>query len=128
MATQTQRDRQKQYKKGIDADESRRRREDTTIQIRKTKKEERLNQRRRMAPVSDAMAGNSLATPGMDSTGPGTVTDANLAQKVCFDYCYNYVLHILARAIASNGIGCPVNGWRCTIGIRDEVSKVIIYR
>lgn len=41
-------ERQKQFKKGIDADESRRRREDTTIQIRKTKKEERLNQRRRM--------------------------------------------------------------------------------
>lgn len=43
-------DRQKQYKKGIDADESRRRREDTTIQIRKSKKEERINQRRKMAP------------------------------------------------------------------------------
>ena len=40
--------RSKQYKKGIDTEESRRRREDTTIQIRKEKKNERLNQRRRM--------------------------------------------------------------------------------
>lgn len=41
-------DRQKSFKKGIDADFTRRRREDTTIQIRKTIKEDRLNQRRRM--------------------------------------------------------------------------------
>lgn len=45
-------ERQKQFKKGIDAEESRRRREDTTIQIRKSKKEERLNQRRRMVRCS----------------------------------------------------------------------------
>jgi importin subunit alpha-1 len=41
-------ERQKSFKKGIDSDESRRRREDTAIQIRKTIKEDRLNQRRRM--------------------------------------------------------------------------------
>ena len=49
MAFRSTAERQKQLKKGIDADESRRRREDTTIQIRKNKKEERMNQRRRMA-------------------------------------------------------------------------------
>ena len=41
-------DRQRQYKQGINVEESRRRREDTTIQIRKTKKEDRMNQRRKM--------------------------------------------------------------------------------
>ncbi|CEG42657.1 importin alpha-2 subunit [Plasmopara halstedii] len=41
-------DRMRNFKKGIDADETRRRREDTSIQIRKTLRDERLNQRRRM--------------------------------------------------------------------------------
>lgn len=36
------------FKKGIDADESRRSRMETTVQIRKTIKEDRMNQRRRM--------------------------------------------------------------------------------
>ncbi|TMW57277.1 hypothetical protein Poli38472_003202 [Pythium oligandrum] len=45
-------DRQRSYKKGIDADATRRRREGTAIQIRKTIKEDRLNQRRRMVPLS----------------------------------------------------------------------------
>ncbi|TDH72177.1 hypothetical protein CCR75_006113 [Bremia lactucae] len=44
-------DRMQSFKKGIDTDENRRRREETTIQIRKTRREERLNQRRRMIPM-----------------------------------------------------------------------------
>jgi hypothetical protein len=47
MATRTQ-ERQRSYKKGIDVDVTRRRREDTTTQIRKSIREDRLNQRRRM--------------------------------------------------------------------------------
>ena len=43
--------RHKQYKKGIDVEESRQRREDITLSIRKTKKYERLNQRRRIMPT-----------------------------------------------------------------------------
>lgn len=39
--------RKKAFKKGIDQDESRRRREESQIQIRKNKREESLNQRRR---------------------------------------------------------------------------------
>lgn len=41
-------ERQRSFKKGIDADLTRRRREGTTVQIRKTIKEDRLNQRRRI--------------------------------------------------------------------------------
>jgi importin subunit alpha-1 len=44
-------DRMRSFKKGIDIDETRRRREDTTVQIRKSRREERLNQRRRILPV-----------------------------------------------------------------------------
>jgi hypothetical protein len=39
--------RKKAYKKSIDQDDARRRREETQIQIRKNKREESLNQRRR---------------------------------------------------------------------------------
>jgi importin subunit alpha-1 len=45
MATQ---ERKNQFKKGIDASEQRHKREETTIQIRKSKREEQLKQRRRM--------------------------------------------------------------------------------
>ncbi|CEG35425.1 importin alpha-2 subunit [Plasmopara halstedii] len=46
------------FKKGIDADESRRSRMETTVQIRKTIKEDRMNQRRRMTP-GDALIPDS---------------------------------------------------------------------
>ena len=60
-------ERQKQFKKGIDSEESRRRREDTTIQIRKSKKEERLNQRRRMVSLTIVYACSKKLTPRLDS-------------------------------------------------------------
>lgn len=69
-------ERQKQFKKGIDTDESRRRREDTTIQIRKNKKEERLNQRRRMVP--DATANINPAENSFTSSH----NDASVKQKL----------------------------------------------
>ncbi|EEY61401.1 importin alpha-2 subunit [Phytophthora infestans T30-4] len=49
-------DRMRSFKKGIDAGETRRRREDTTIQIRRDRREERLNQRRRMIPMENSNA------------------------------------------------------------------------
>jgi hypothetical protein len=45
-------DRKNNFKKGIDADEVRRRRSETTVQIRKTIKEDRMNQRRRMVSIT----------------------------------------------------------------------------
>lgn len=50
-------DRRKGFKKGVDLEKSRSRREETTLQIRKTKKEDRLSKRRQQhrpeAPLSD---------------------------------------------------------------------------
>jgi hypothetical protein len=43
--------RKKDFKKGVDVDEARRRRTETTIQIRKNKKEEQLNQKRRTVSI-----------------------------------------------------------------------------
>ena len=42
------------YKKGVDEDEGRRRREETSVQIRKQKRNERLNQRRKMGTPTQA--------------------------------------------------------------------------
>lgn len=50
--------RKKDFKKGVDPDEARRRRTETNIQIRKNKKEDRLNQRRRTA-----LAGENATVP-----------------------------------------------------------------
>ncbi|KAL3805766.1 hypothetical protein ACHAW5_005978 [Stephanodiscus triporus] len=55
-------ERKKGFKKSIDVDEGRRRREETTIQIRKTKKDVRLAKRRQM-PGFEAGAGSSIDTP-----------------------------------------------------------------
>ncbi|KAE8896580.1 Importin subunit alpha-1b [Phytophthora fragariae] len=57
-------ERMRSFKKGIDADETRRRREDTTVQIRKSRREERLNQRRRMIP---AVADSAMNVEAMQS-------------------------------------------------------------
>ncbi|ETV89410.1 hypothetical protein H257_00701 [Aphanomyces astaci] len=56
-------DRHKNFKKGIDTDDARRRREELTLNIRKTKKDEQVNRRRRMvggsAPVDfEGMSGD----------------------------------------------------------------------
>ncbi|GLE04237.1 hypothetical protein PINS_up013148 [Pythium insidiosum] len=50
--------RQRSFKKGIDGDVTRRRREDIATQIRKSIKEDRLNQRRRMGPVERSEDGD----------------------------------------------------------------------
>ncbi|KAI9905456.1 hypothetical protein PsorP6_013641 [Peronosclerospora sorghi] len=69
------------FKKGIDADESRRSRMETTVQIRKTIKEDRINQRRRMT-LGDSEAA-AAATLG-DSSGESTLAKrlAELPQLV----------------------------------------------
>lgn len=53
-------DRMRSFKKGIDADETRRKREGTSIQIRKTLRDERLNQRRRMISTEGTNGVNGM--------------------------------------------------------------------
>ncbi|KAF0717848.1 Aste57867_2048 [Aphanomyces stellatus] len=67
MATQ---ERRNNFKKGIDVEEIRRRREDTTVQIRKSKRDEQLAQKRRMA------------TGQMDVAAPADPIDAQLQQRI----------------------------------------------
>ena len=49
-------DRQKQYKKGIDTDAARRNREETTVQLRKSKREDSMQKRRKEEEEKEAMA------------------------------------------------------------------------
>ena len=57
--------RKKGFKKSIDIDEGRRRREETTLQIRKTKKDVRLAKRRQMPSSAMGMEGGGMG--GMDT-------------------------------------------------------------
>lgn len=56
-------ERQRSFKKGIDADATRRRREGATVQIRKSIKEDRLNQRRRMSSTVGGVSSYLLSWP-----------------------------------------------------------------
>jgi hypothetical protein len=75
-------DRKKEFKKGLNLDDARRRREDTSVQVRKTKKEERLQQRRRRANPSGQME-PSQNFAGVDPSDPNHDNRlANLPQMV----------------------------------------------
>ena len=65
------------YKKGIDGEEGRRRREETQVSIRKQKRNERLNQRRKIGTPPPAAAGNAYSPAG----GAGG-TELQLQQKL----------------------------------------------
>eukprot|EP00607_Mallomonas_marina_P007117 CAMPEP_0182437072 /NCGR_PEP_ID=MMETSP1167-20130531/84798_1 /TAXON_ID=2988 /ORGANISM="Mallomonas Sp, Strain CCMP3275" /LENGTH=543 /DNA_ID=CAMNT_0024629859 /DNA_START=111 /DNA_END=1742 /DNA_ORIENTATION=+ len=73
--------RKKNFKKGVDQDIARRRRTETTIQIRKEKKEEQVNQRRRTA-----VAGSG---PGLDGTGPTQTTSSLVSQELITEHKNN---------------------------------------
>ena len=72
--------RKKGFKKGVDLEESRRRREETTLQIRKTKKEDRLNKRRQQNPGT-GMAGMTEQPMSMGGDAPQAKLE-NLARMV----------------------------------------------
>ena len=61
--------RKKDFKKSIDAEEGRRRREETTLQIRKTKKDVRLAKRRQMPGPSSASTPAGMAAASMLAAG-----------------------------------------------------------
>eukprot|EP00986_Skeletonema_menzelii_P004508 scaffold1543_cov128-Skeletonema_menzelii.AAC.3 len=69
MMINKEEERKKGFKKAIDIDEGRRRREETTLQIRKTKKDVRLAKRRQMPS----------AAAGMDATPAGLAAASMLA-------------------------------------------------
>lgn len=66
-------ERLKGFKKTVDAEEGRRRREETTLQIRKTKKEDRLAKRRQMPTSSGPVTPAGMAAASMlMASGDGT--------------------------------------------------------
>ena len=86
-------ERKQQFKKGMDQEESRRRREATSVQIRKEKKEDSLQKRR--APSRDA--GSSS---GQASSSVGTLPDMTLKAKL--ENLPEDVALLQARAIRDN--------------------------
>ena len=73
------------YKKGVDLDEGRRRRQETTVNIRKQKKAERMKQRRRMVrgAGNNSNANNAMTSGGNTAfnTTPA-MTDQSVADKL----------------------------------------------
>jgi len=73
------------YKKGVDLDEGRRRRQETTVNIRKQKKAERMKQRRRMVrgAGNNSNANNAMTNGGNTAfnTTPA-MTDQSVAVKL----------------------------------------------
>ncbi|KMS93561.1 hypothetical protein BVRB_030230, partial [Beta vulgaris subsp. vulgaris] len=69
-------DRQRNFKKGIDMDLARRRREETTVELRKSKRDEQIQKRRMGAQggwkPDDMMSG---MLPPRDTISPATVAD-----------------------------------------------------
>jgi hypothetical protein len=66
-------------KKGIDMDESRRRRESNAISIRKDKKEESLSKRRNLTAVLESSAGIDISS--LTSTGATAAQAATVDRK-----------------------------------------------
>ncbi|EJK52944.1 hypothetical protein THAOC_27714, partial [Thalassiosira oceanica] len=96
--------RKKGFKKSVDVDEGRRRREETTLQIRKNKKDVRLAKRRQMPQGISAAdtpaalaAANMLAAGGVAPGGYGEFSDGHLVQAghpSLFIACINFIFHL----------------------------------
>uniref|UniRef100_A0AAV1T9B0 Importin subunit alpha n=1 Tax=Peronospora matthiolae TaxID=2874970 RepID=A0AAV1T9B0_9STRA len=80
MATNVS-ERMRSFKKGIDVDDSRRRREDTTVRIRKNRREERLNQRRRMiATAHSPVLTQDASMPRASTCSKGSTNTVNVSE------------------------------------------------
>lgn len=74
MSSRPARDRQKQFKKGIDTDQARRNREETTVSLRKSKREDSLQKRRKDAEMA-AQAPAAMQMPGEAAPVGGQIAD-----------------------------------------------------
>ena len=77
--------RRKGFKKAIDADESRRKREDQMTQVRREKREESL-QKKRFAEASGSAGamGVQNASSSVSESSNDATTGSNMESKVCF--------------------------------------------
>jgi len=82
MSTVKDADRKKGFKKAIDSDENRRRREETTLQIRKTKKDVRLAKRRQMPVGANVNTPAGMAAASMLAAGGDAAFGGPAAQSV----------------------------------------------
>lgn len=111
--------RNRSYKKGIDADEGRRRRDDTRVQIRKAKREEGLQKRRAMAaaPAPEMI----MAATDASATAPTTAQDTSTAAK---KYTANDIPMLLAMLhkpdVTDDQLLEAVRGFRKMLSIEEN--------
>lgn len=73
--------RKKDFKKGIDADDARRKREDNIVQLRKDKRDENLQKKRAVFPASGVGGAIEESTRGGGSAAQKVVHAALLVNK-----------------------------------------------
>lgn len=105
--------RKEAFKKGVDANDSRRRREDTSIQLRKQKREEGMA-KRRMIPVG---GDDAAAVPlGMANKDPSTLAEKSVMPKV------SDIPDLLLRIKSSDPatVVAATRGWRKLLSIEPQ--------
>ena len=107
------------YKKGVSVEDGRRRRQDTTVQIRKSKRQEQMKKRRNMnmnAQSDVTSNGSSGSESGGQNANPKNEKN-KVAKQICFKVFGNLECHIknlnqIAQAVKSSDFHAKYAGIR----------------
>lgn len=80
--------RRNRYKVSVDADEGRRRREDNMVEIRKNKREENLQKKRREVPTTSMASGTQQ---GQDFSSPSQRVCASCFSTIFVSLSYRFI-------------------------------------
>lgn len=110
-------ERKSQYKKGVSVEDGRRRRQDTTVQIRKSKRQEQMKKRRNMNKnaTSETKDTTSNNTDGSQQTGKNEKN--KIAKQICFNVfgkmaCDVKNIERISQAVRSNDVNAKYAGIR----------------
>jgi importin subunit alpha-6/7 len=97
-------ERKTQYKKGVSIEDGRRRRQDTTVQIRKSKRQEQLKKRRNMNKNAQS---DSAPVDGANQQASGKSSKNLVAKQICFNVFGDMACDIknienISQAVKSN--------------------------
>ena len=120
MSTRSSHDERKtQYKKGVSVEDGRRRRQDTSVQIRKSKRQEQMKKRRNMnmSAQSDATSNESSGSESGGQNANPKNEKNKVAKQICFKVFGNLECHIknlnqIAQAVKSTDFHAKYAGIR----------------
>ena len=112
-------ERKTQYKKGVSVEDGRRRRQDTSVQIRKSKRQEQMKKRRNMNmnAQSDATSNESSGSESGGQNANPKNEKNKVAKQICFKVFGNLECHIknlnqIAKAVKSTDFHAKYAGIR----------------